>query len=147
MPEITQEDFELLEAYKKLGDPEDLAEAVGERDSIKRTGAVQMAAQLLGYKPSVLDRLAAGMEISVRDEKAFIKDGDTEKELSDYADENWKEFLPSLKAEESSSKPKGVSYVPQSATGRSASKNTKKGTTDFIKQKYGWVFQKEAAAN
>ena len=139
MPEISEQDLELFETYKSMGDPQTITEVLQERDKMKRTNAVTFAADLLGYKANVLERLAKDNDIIVQDNKAYIKDGEEEFELSKYAEEKWGDFLPSLKAEQPKTS-EGVSYIPQTAMAREArGKNGKKAAVNYIMQKYGWV--------
>jgi hypothetical protein len=111
-------DAQAWEAYKALGTHEEVKQAVeqrgqlqGQLDSLARESAIRDAAAAAGYKFTVLqdrDEVARlkgkALSYAVREiEKdgtkakvAFVKDGDTEKPLSDYAQEHWGEFMPSL---------------------------------------------------
>jgi hypothetical protein len=145
MPEITQEEFDLLESYKKLGEPEHIVDAISERNTIKRQGAIAIAAQLYSYKPTVLDKLAKDLEISVKEDAAYVVIDGAETKLDDYANENWSDFIPSLKAEEGDKGNKGATYIVQAAGNRGGSvKKNKKSATDFIMQKYGWVLSNDS---
>jgi len=139
MPEISEQDLELLETYKKIGAPDSIAEVLDERDKMKRTNTITFAADLLGYKANVLEKLAKDNDIIVQDSKAYIRDGEEEVELSKYAEEKWGDFLPSLKAEQPRTT-ESISYIPQTSVSREAKgKNGKKAAVNYIMQKYGWV--------
>lgn len=109
------------QAYKALGTHEEVKTAIeqrtqlqGQLDALQREAALRDAAAAAGYKFSVLqdrDKVARidGKELSyavkevekdgTKSRVAFVKDGDTEKPLTEYAQEQWGEFLPSLQAQ------------------------------------------------
>jgi hypothetical protein len=138
MPEITDEEYQRLEAYKAFGSPDEINTVLTERSEMVRANALTFAAETLGFKPNVLSKLAKGLEIKVEDNKAFIVDGEEKHDLADYAKENWEDFMPSLTAT-TETKPSGVSYVSQSAVNREAKKSGKKATVNYVLQRYGWV--------
>lgn len=143
MPEITDEDLELFEQYKQIGSIDEISTTLNERAEMVRNNAITFAADNLGYKPNVLAKLAKGLDIKVVENKAYIVDGEEEFELGKYAEENWEDFLPSLTATEGD-KPKGVSYVSQSAVNREAKKSGKKQAVNYVLQRYGWVLGNES---
>lgn len=113
---LSDEEYEQFKAYQELGeDPEKLKERLEnaeesqqELSKLKREKSNRDVAEVQGWNPKVLDRLAdedAEFEIKTRkndddeDEKyAVIKTEDGEKDLSEYAKENWEDVLPALKA-------------------------------------------------
>ncbi|HSW29287.1 MAG TPA: hypothetical protein VLH75_07295 [Longimicrobiales bacterium] len=104
--------------YEALGKPEDLQAAVTERDELKaktakaeRDRLAQAAAKACGFKPDVLLKMpgAEKLRFEVREEAvdgekaevAYVitdQQGATPQKLSEYAEANWKEFLPALEA-------------------------------------------------
>lgn len=116
---LTGDDIAAWSAYKALGKPDELKQGLEERGQLQgklagmqRDGLVRDVADVAQYKPGVLanlDRIARaeGKELtySVRDvtqqdgktvKAAFVKDGDKELPLSEYAQTNWADFLPAL---------------------------------------------------
>jgi hypothetical protein len=118
------------ESYKALGKPADVKRSLAERDlfkaesdGFKKDTLHRRAAEIHGYRPSVLARLAEHTEIVIghlqdargapvdRDGKVLAKDaaaipaafvkgeGDTLTRLDEHANSAWKDFLPSLAAE------------------------------------------------
>lgn len=108
MPEISQEDLELFNKFKELGDPDAVAAALAERQTMARSQVISEAAGLVGFKPSVLAKVSEGVEIEVKDGVAMVG----EKTLEDYANENWTDFLPALKSE-GQQQQNGVPFVRQ----------------------------------
>ncbi len=106
---LTAEDATLWEAYKTLGAPDALKTtlesaqtATQEAQALKREKAITEAAGVAGYKPSVLTRLADGLEITVKpdskgDKRAYVVKDGAETALEDFASREWSDFLPSLK--------------------------------------------------
>lgn len=107
--------------YRQLGKPSELRKAIeegstatAERDALRKAGTIREAAELHGYKPSVLLTLAEKLDVGFADvkgadgkvtRKAVIKLADpegkapTELPLDDYATKHWADFLPALKTE------------------------------------------------
>lgn len=111
------DDAKAWQAYVTLGKPSDLRKALDdgktaqtEADGFRREKLHGEAAALHGFKAAVLDRLARqdGLTIEIKDEKdkagkavkvAHVKgEGDASTPLTEYAEKQWSEFLPSLKA-------------------------------------------------
>ena len=105
MPEITEQELEMLKEYQKMGTPQDIDKALGEGDQIKRTHAISEASNLHGFKPNVLSKLAKDVEIFIDGDKAYVKHDGQETLLQDYAEQEWADFLPSLKANEEEKRP------------------------------------------
>lgn len=115
---IKDEDAKLLNLYRELGDPKDVRKALAEGSTSKANEARLLkerldgeAAELHGYKPAVLKTLARDREIVIENEKVNGKDArvayvmgvddkgqPTKTPLDKFAEAEWKEFLPSLKA-------------------------------------------------
>lgn len=101
---LGNEDKTLFERYKALGKPEDWETERKDAQTIKRNQLLSDAATAHGYVPSVLQRLADGLEIEIREvekdgqkqKTAVVKAQDGEKALPDYAKAQWSEFLPAL---------------------------------------------------
>jgi hypothetical protein len=105
---LTGADAAAWQAYKALGAPDALKKsldeaqtATQEAQTLRREKAVNEAANVAGFKPGVLARLADGLELTIKGEKDkkaayVVKDG-AETALEDYAIQEWAEFLPALK--------------------------------------------------
>lgn len=103
------------EAYRQLGEPAELKTAKEERTTFaarvatfEREKVHAAAAEVTGFKPAVLNKLAEQdrIEIEVVDEQgkdgkpvkvARVKDGDKTTALDQYAASKWADFLPALK--------------------------------------------------
>lgn len=104
------------EAYKALGKPDDLAkvlesgkEAAAKASALERSQQLRDVAEVAGYTPSVLNRLAGDLAFEVKEEtilgkpKKVVyvvpKEGEEGQpvKLDDYAKQHWGDFLPSLK--------------------------------------------------
>jgi hypothetical protein len=118
---LTADEAKVYEAYKALGAPEELKTRIDafptledENKNLKRRDSIREAADV-GFGGSKLrfsvleDRVkAAGgnLEFIVKEEGrdkrkvAYVKDGDKETPLEQYAQKNWADYLPSLKAEQ-----------------------------------------------
>lgn len=111
---LSDEDAELFKKYKELGDdPEKLKETLEnaeesqkELSQLKREKSNSEVAEVLGWNPKVLNRLSdenAEYEVKTRkndegeDEKyVVLKTDDGEKDLKEYAKDNWSEMIPAL---------------------------------------------------
>lgn len=112
--------------YRQLGKPSELRKAIeegstatAERDALRKAGTLREAAELHGYKPSVLQTLADKLDVGFADikgqdgkttRKAVVKLADAdgkavETPLDDYAAKHWQDFLPALKTEAVGVKP------------------------------------------
>lgn len=103
------------EAYKALGKPDDLKTRIDAHETLesevkglKKKEVIREVAEIHGFKPTVLedrDKAAGGLEFVIKlDDKkrkvAYVKDGDKETPLTQYAEDNWADYLPSLKVEQ-----------------------------------------------
>lgn len=97
---------------RALGKPADLKAALAERDTLKaetaaarRAETIRTAAEVVKFKPTVLSTLVQDLAITISDPDArgartvTVKDGDKDVPLPQYAEQKWKDFLPSLKAD------------------------------------------------
>lgn len=134
-------------AYQALGKPDELRQGLEERTQLqgKLTGMeretlLRSVADVVGYKPSVLanlERIARaegrtlGFEVKEQtvDGKpvrvAYVKDGDAQTPLADYAQTHWADFMPALSAQSAqggSAPPAGVRYPAQHAGGGAGGK-------------------------
>jgi hypothetical protein len=118
----------LWQRYQQMGAPEAIEE---ERTGLRTevTGLrVSRAAAIAGLKESGVRRLGGDIlgNISIRmvdqngtqAEQAFVKVGDQEMTLADYAAQQWPEFLSSLKVEQ----PQTGTQFPRQTAGGSAAK-------------------------
>jgi len=140
MPEITQEEFDMLEAYKQLG-------SIDELSSKQFDTVITTAAESSGFKKTVLERLLKTLPseynlVSSEDGVAMsTPDGDID--LKEFAEKEWAEFMPSLKAGEEKAP---ISHVRQSATPRETGKReqSKKITAAHIANTYGWALKSDS---
>lgn len=115
---LTGEDATAWNTYKALGKPDEIKQGLEERTRLQgklteqeRSNLLRSVAETAGYKASVLtnlDRIAKAegktLAFDVRDvtidgkaaKVAYVKDGDKETALADYAATNWSDFLPAL---------------------------------------------------
>lgn len=146
MPDITDKDLELFNKYKELGSPEDISTSLGEHQTMVRNKAIAEVSEIAGFKPSVLEKLGKDVEFFVKDKEAFVKHEGKDVKLVDYANDNWKEFLPSLKAE-SETRTTGIvrPFVKQSAEQRETTSKSvgSKLANSYILQQYGSVLKPE----
>ena len=128
---LSKADAERWASYSALGKPDDLKTAVAERDAFKtdlsgrdRRDSNRSAADAAGYRPGVLEKLLPADAItSVRDvqvdgkavKTAFIKIGDNERPLSEWASTEHADFMPSLAMQPQTAVIPAASWVPQPA--------------------------------
>ena len=105
---LSGDDARLLDAYKALGEPGTLkqtldaaTQAHADLTTLRKSEVVRSAAEAHGFKPSVLSRLADGLELTMKEGKdkklqAFVLKDDKELALDAYAEQEWADFLPSL---------------------------------------------------
>lgn len=141
---LTKAEAELLESYKALGDVDTLKTALGERDQFKgELGALQKenvlrdVADAAGFKLPVLKTLAGDLQFEIKEVEQdgkkvrtpFVKNGDGEKAIADYAKEHWADFLPALQSQPA--QPAGGTPFPAQAAGSPAPASV---LTDFKKR-------------
>ncbi len=115
---ISVDDAAALAAYKALGKPDEVKQGLDEKANLQgklagmeRETTLRTVAETVGYKAGVLanlDRMAKAegkaLDFNVRDttvdgktiKAAFVKDGDKELPLTEYASVNWSDFMPAL---------------------------------------------------
>ena len=108
-----------------------LADARAQLAGIKNEDVLREAAQLAGYKFSVLKDRAAGLAVEIRDvrdggavvKRPFVKDGERWRPIEEYAADHWADYLPAL-----------VDPEAQRPAGYQA---PREGGVNFLKRKYG----------
>jgi hypothetical protein len=115
---LTGDDAVHWAAYKTLGKPEEIKQGLDEKtqlqgklQGLERDSILRNVAETAGYKPTVLmnlDHMAKSqgkmLAYEVREvtqdgkpvKVAYVKDGDKELPISDYATATWGDFLPAL---------------------------------------------------
>jgi len=131
MPEITEEELQSFNRYKELGEVDSISASLASLTTLERDASIQQAAELVGYKPSALSRLATDVTIEIKDGKAMV--GDVE--LEQYAQENWEDFLPALKATSETVK-QTVPFVRQPTKPVKEVDNTQQLVSSFLKRTY-----------
>lgn len=134
---LTGDQAQAWTAYQALGKPEEIKQGLDERSQLQGKLTAQERAELLrgiaettGYKASVLaslDRTAKvegkSLEFTLRDQTidgkpskvAYVKDGDKETALTEYAASAWADFLPALTVATTQTPPTGTRYPAQHA--------------------------------
>lgn len=116
------------DAYVALGKPKEIQDRIDahstletENAALKKKDVLREVADLHGYKLSVLedrDKAAGGLEFTFKEDKdrrkvAHVKDGDKETPVTEYAESNWADYLPSLKVEEATPAKPGARRDPK----------------------------------
>lgn len=143
---LTGDDATTYTAYQALGKPDELKTRLGERDqfqgeltTLKRDALLRDVAQAAGFKPSVLKALGADREYEFREleidgksvKQPFVKDGEEFKPLATYAEQQWADFLPALRATTGTEKTQpgaGVPWPPQPSSTQTQTSNDLVGT-------------------
>lgn len=130
---LSGDEAQAWEAYKALGAPKDVEAKLKEGQMhgeelarARRAETLRTVAETARFKPSVLEALdaqAGGLEYEVKDEQqngqtvkvAYVKDGQGQTPLTQYAEKTWGDFLPSLRAEPQQA---GTRFVQQGAGGQ-----------------------------
>lgn len=130
---LTKADADRWSAYTALGKPDELQAALKDRDTARadlsgrdRRDGIRSAAEVAGYKPSVLEKLTPdGAVYEVREAQvegkavrtAYLKLADgTERPVTDWATAEHADFLPALAvAPAPAAVPPAASWVPQPA--------------------------------
>jgi hypothetical protein len=142
MPEITDQELELLNKYKELGNANDIERVFQEYAIVKRQLMLDQVSEVSGLNKIVLDDL-------VRDETFEIKQEDDQEivyvlvdaqeaiPLEEYVETKWKHFLPSL-LQDQQHKKEGKKVIGSQPSGKIDDRPsaTKKIARDFIKNKY-----------
>lgn len=132
------------QAYRELGAVTDVKQGLeqrtqlqGQLDEAKRGETLRTVAEAAGYKPSVLaqlDRIAKAegkaLAFDVREQTVdgkqvqvpFVKDGDKESALAEYAATQWADFLPALTVQAQQQQQTGTRFPPQHPGGNGGGK-------------------------
>jgi hypothetical protein len=120
---LTGDSAQLWTQYQALGTPGEISDQRSEFTTLQRTNMLRSAADLHGYKASVLETLVArdGLSIDVRKvdddngRSAFVITGEGQADIAlpEYVTEHWQDFAPSLVAESRS----GTKFVRQNTSG------------------------------
>lgn len=141
------------EAYKAIGKPKDIKDRLTSSETVeteladlKQKDVLREVADLHGYKLSILvdrDKAAGGLEISFKNDAkgnkvAHVKDGDKETPVTEFAETNWADYLPSLKVETASQPLAAVKGTPKSprANGAHGDPNADKQARAAARQAY-----------
>jgi hypothetical protein len=148
---LTGNDVQLWQQFRALDkDPTDIKkelDRVGtletEASERRKDDAVRAAAKAAGFKYSVLNRLGRGLDYVTREEtveddngnktkveRAYVKEGDKETLIDEYATREWEDMMPSLRVQEADAADNGagVQYFRQAGADSSESdRQPKKG--------------------
>jgi len=131
---ISKEDAVLLAKYKELGTPDEIGKVSTDFTTVQRSQVLAKVAETAGYEASVFNKLAGELTFEERDEtiegekKKFIVvlpgEGKEAIRISEYAEANWKDFLPALKPEnggttQTTITTQGTEFVKQKGKGDS----------------------------
>ncbi len=130
MPEITQEELDLFNKYKELGDIAEVETNLSEVPKMRFDSVITKASELTGFNKKVLSKISQGLDLRVEDENVFVGD----KPIEDYADEEWGDFLPALKGTNTK---QTVNFVEQSNTGKKKVTTTRHIGVNLVKNLYG----------
>jgi hypothetical protein len=138
---LPAEDAARWQAYQQLGAVDALTQqlqaaqtAQSELTGLRRDAQLRQVAEVAGYKPAVLGRLAGELAMEVREaegkKSVVVKDGDKETPLAEYAQTHWADFLPALQAgQQQPPQSSGTGFVRQDAGGKSPS-----SAPDYLKE-------------
>jgi len=116
------------EAYKVIGKPQEIQDRLDAHATLetqlaemKQKDVLREVADLHGYKLSVLldrDKAAGGLKVEIKDDAkgvktAFVKDGDKEAPITEFAQQHWADYLPSLKVETATQPRAGNGFDPK----------------------------------
>lgn len=142
MPEITDEEMQEFQQYRRIGTVQDLQKGVFER-----------AAHAAGFNSGPLERLFSTLPqdqftlVMGEDGKPMVKEGELDPvPLKQFAEEEWSDFLPSLKADRKDRQStQTVQYVRQAGEQREVTAKSvgKKLADSYIMQKYGAVLKSD----
>ncbi|HEU4327445.1 MAG TPA: hypothetical protein VFS21_30180 [Roseiflexaceae bacterium] len=108
---LTAEQAAQWTAYQGLGAPDAVQQRLTEAQRTQRSLELRRVADATGYKPAVLERLAGDMAFEVRTvegkDSIFVKDGEQQVALGDYAKQHWADFLPALQAQQPAGQAQG----------------------------------------
>lgn len=97
---LSGDDAKAWELFKEQGGLEAFQSATQELSSLKRDKQLSDVAAVMGWSPKVLTRIGGDLEYEIKTDgkepTVLVKDGDSFKPLSEYAEAEWKDFAPSL---------------------------------------------------
>jgi vancomycin resistance protein YoaR len=131
MPEITDAELEQFNKYKELGEVDTVATSLTDYNTVVRDSVINEAAAIAGFKPAVLSKLSSDIVIEIKEGKAMVG----EQELNTYAEENWEDFIPSLKSSTDTNKT-SVPFVRQPAKPAREIDQTKQVVNSFLTRTY-----------
>jgi hypothetical protein len=134
---LSGDQVQAWQTYSQLGAPTDLQQrltaaeqAQQELAGLRRSEQIRGVAEAAGYKASVLERLAEGLTLELREEQRegqaarvpYVVSGEGQQQqatpLADYAQAHWADFLPALSAQQQQpAQGAGVTYPPQQGGG------------------------------
>jgi hypothetical protein len=144
------------QTYQGLGAPTDVQQrltaaeqAQQELAGLRRAEQIRGVAEAAGYRPTVLERLAEGLEFEVREEQrdgqaarvpyvvTKSEQGEQRTPLAEYAQTHWADFLPALSAQQQQQPPQGggVAYPRQQGGGGQPA--TSKPVDAYFQRAYG----------
>lgn len=151
------EEAQAWQTYRGLGTPDEVKQGLDQRaeyaqrlTGMERQTLLQQVAEQAGYKPGVLaqlDRMAKAqgkdLVFEVREVASegrqvatpFVKDGEAERPLTEYAAQEWADFLPALThLPGPPPPPPGVRYPPQHPGGTGGPPTPRSVTDSFLEE-------------
>jgi hypothetical protein len=159
---LTGDQAAAWQTYQGLGAPTDVQQrltaaeqAQNELAGLRRAEQIRGVAEVAGYRPTVLERLAEGLEFEVREEQRdgqtarvpYVVSGEGQQQqatpLADYAQTHWADFLPALSAQQQQQPPQGggVTYPRQQGGGGQPATSNPVGA--YFQRAYGTNGKKE----
>jgi hypothetical protein len=142
---LTGDQAQAWQTYSQLGNPaevqqqlEQARQASTELAGLKRAEQIRTVAEVAGYKPGVLQKLADGLTLELREQQVdgqtarvpYVVTGEGQQQqatpLVDYAAEHWNDFLPALQAGQQGQpqqQTQGVTYPRQQGNGGQPASN------------------------
>lgn len=125
---LSGDDATAWQAYQELGAPDELRQQREQYQTLQRRQLLTEAAKTAGYKVSVLEKLAGDVTVELREQRQdgkamqlpYVVDGDNATLLTEYAEQHWTDFLPSLREQQGGT---GRSFVNQVPMGTAPNKN------------------------
>jgi hypothetical protein len=115
---LTGDQAQAWQTYSQLGNPAEVQQrltaaeqAQQELAGLRRAEQVRSVAEAAGYKPNVLQRLAEGLTLDLREQQVegqtarvpVVVTGEGQQQqatpLAEYAQQHWADFLPALQAQ------------------------------------------------
>jgi hypothetical protein len=159
---LTGDQAAAWQTYQGLGAPTDVQQrltaaeqAQNELAGLRRAEQIRGVAEAAGYKPGVLQKLAEGLTLELREEQRdgqtarvpYVVSGEGQQQqatpLADYAQQHWADFLPALSAQQQQQPPQGggVAYPRQQGGGGQTATSNPVGA--YFQRAYGTNGKKE----